>query len=328
MYTDKWDEICFLLSDNIKNDISESAFEQNVIQALRVLGWKQFLGDFDIRPSYQIGASNRIAPDFVIKTPENAKLFVIEIKQPNIPLSSIFQQQLFSYMRQLKLEYGILIGQGIQIFYDGILVEQEDPVLLEMIRFEKNNPKGEKFVEIFSKEHFKTELLQEFTLNALKKINHKEEFKKLKNTILSDEYKEKLIQQVKQDFKTDFDGELIDSVLTEIRIEIIDNKEPVNYPNTPIKQYYQTKEFNYSSSILPIELNPSGEAEFKRKLLLNKKAYITTFYANGKNEKKLWTANNFKETSGVIGNLRSRPEFRNGEWQKRGIIKVFVSINE
>lgn len=90
MNTDKWEEICFLLSDNIKTEISESSFEQNFIQALRVLDWKQFSGDFDIRPSYQIGASNRITPDFVIKSSNNQKLFVIEIKQPNIPLTSTF----------------------------------------------------------------------------------------------------------------------------------------------------------------------------------------------------------------------------------------------
>ena len=36
---EKWEEICFLLSENIKREISESEFEQNVIQALRVLNW-------------------------------------------------------------------------------------------------------------------------------------------------------------------------------------------------------------------------------------------------------------------------------------------------
>jgi hypothetical protein len=122
MNSDKWNEICFLLSENVKKEISENSFEQIVIQALRVLDWKQFSGDYEIRPSYQIGATNRITPDFVIKSTGNHKLFVIEIKQPNIPITSNHQQQLFSYMRQLKMEYGVLIGQAIQIFYDGDLI--------------------------------------------------------------------------------------------------------------------------------------------------------------------------------------------------------------
>ena len=88
MNNEKWNEICFLLSENIRLDISASDFEQNVIQALRVLDWKEYSGDIEIRPSFHIGASNRITPDFVIKSSDNRKLFVIEIKQPNIQLNS------------------------------------------------------------------------------------------------------------------------------------------------------------------------------------------------------------------------------------------------
>jgi hypothetical protein len=32
-------------------------------------------------------------------------------------------------------------------------------------------------------------------------------------------------------------------------------------------------------------------------------------------------------SSDVIGNLRSRPEFRNGNWQKANIVKVVVEVN-
>lgn len=200
MYNDKWEEICFLLSDNIKINISENIFEQNVIQALSVLGWKQFSGDFEIRKSHQIGAANRIEPDFIIKSSENRKLFVIEIKQPNIPLTSKFQQQLFSYMRQLKLEYGLLIGEGIQIFYDGNLTNQEDPILLETIQFDNICENGKEFVELFSKDTFNSESLNVYTLNTLEKLNLKDKYKKLKNKILSNEYKSNLIELINSTF--------------------------------------------------------------------------------------------------------------------------------
>ncbi|HEY9168918.1 MAG TPA: hypothetical protein VIN72_05485 [Lutibacter sp.] len=410
MKQDKWNEINFLLSENIKTDISENDFEKNVIQALRVLDWKEFLGDFDIRPSFQFGAANRIMPDFVIKSATNQKLFVIEIKQPNIPLTSTFQQQLFSYMRHLRLEYGILIGQSIQIFYDGNLANQEDPILLETIRFEKNNEKGETFVELFNKENFNVESLKNFTIEALKKINLKQDFKELTKKVISENYTERLIELIKQDFISEYDGELLDSVLNEIKINIEKKSEYIQSPliqknytfsqnennrtnpgvissiknlittepksqeeilnglvqlfpersedsmrNTvraqlggsiqPLRiekeknftlimttgfdniKKYSIKEPLYNNSVLPIELNPPNESDFKRKLLETKRAYITTFYANGTSERKKWKANSFRETSGVLGNLRSRPEFRNGKWQELGIIKVFVSID-
>lgn len=241
MNNEKWSEICFLLSESIKPDISENAFEKNIIQALRVLNWKQFLNDFDIRPSFQVGASNRITPDFVIKSIDQNKLFVIEIKQPNIPISSNFQQQLFSYMRYLKLEYGILIGQSIQIFYDGDLVKQDDPILLETIKFEHNNERGLAFVELFDKENFNKEALKEFTLKSLKKINLKQDFKELTNKIVSDDFLERLNELIKQDFISDYDGELIDSVLTELKIEISEKHKSAINSNIQNQKHSQPK---------------------------------------------------------------------------------------
>ncbi len=274
MNNEKWNEICFLLSENVKKDISENSFEQNVIQALRVLDWKQFSGDYEIRPSYQIGAANRITPDFVIKSFDNHKLFVIEIKQPNIPLTSTFQQQLFSYMRQLKLEYGILIGQAIQIFYDGPLVQQEDPVLLDTIRFERNSEKGENFVKLFSKESFNFDRLNEFTLQSLKKINRRQDFKLLLNKISSEDFKETVFNLIKQEFISEYDGELIDSVLNELNIEItIRNKFAEN--NSAQTNHIQANESNFSNSILPIASTNS------RQLISSNDRDYTRYFFNG-----------------------------------------------
>ncbi|PHR74676.1 MAG: hypothetical protein COA67_00995 [Lutibacter sp.] len=93
-----------------------------------------------------------------------------------------------------------------------------------------------------------------------------------------------------------------------------------------IKSYSINKSINYNST-LPIELSPQQENEFKSELLKKRIAHITIYYENGDKEIKPWKANRFKENSDVLGNLRSRKEFRKGEWQSRGIIKVLVSIN-
>jgi len=328
MNTEKWNEICFFLSENVQKEISEYMFEQNVIKALMVLEWKESLGEIDIRPSLQIGAVNRITPDIVIKSTGNQKLFVIEIKQPNIPFNTKFQQQLFSYMRQLKLEYGILIGQSIQLFYDGELVKQDDPILLETINFDRNSEKGEKFVELFCKDNFNPVSLKEYAIQELKKISLKKDFKILKNKILSDEFIITIPNLIKQELISNYDGELIDAVMDELEIEIKSKIKEVESPRIVTKEYAQPKEHFYSSTVLPIELNPNDEATFRRKLLQVRRAFITTIYADGRQERKLWNAMHFRETSGVLGNLRSRPKFRNGEWQKREIIKVLVSIEE
>jgi len=219
MNSDNWAEICFLLKENIKANISESDFENQVIQALRVLGWKVHLGDIQIRPSIPVGANNRAIPDFIIKSLEGKNVFVIEIKQPSLPITVQFQQQLFSYMRLLKLSYGVLIGSNIQIFYDGDLSDQDDPILLETIPFYKDNIKGEQFVELFSKDQFSQESLLAYTKKALKHISKAGEQKKLKLHILSVDFQKEVKTLIKQHLLSDYDAEVIDKTLTDIVVE-------------------------------------------------------------------------------------------------------------
>jgi hypothetical protein len=79
-------------------------------------------------------------------------------------------------------------------------------------------------------------------------------------------------------------------------------------------------------SILPVELIPSDSELFKSELLKSKQAAITIYYNNGDNERKIWNASKMNQNSNVLGNIRSRQEFRNGNWQKENISKVVVEV--
>jgi hypothetical protein len=81
-----------------------------------------------------------------------------------------------------------------------------------------------------------------------------------------------------------------------------------------------------TSGILPIALDPSPVSVFKDRLLNRKAAEIVISYADGRTERRPWDASKFSESSNVLGNLRSRPEFRQGEWQSRGIVKVQARV--
>ena len=50
-------------------------------------------------------------------------------------------------------------------------------------------------------------------------------------------------------------------------------------------------------------------------------------YKNGTKDSKIWNAERMKANSNIIGNLRSRVEFRNGNWQLANIEKVVVEVN-
>ena len=86
---------------------------------------------------------------------------------------------------------------------------------------------------------------------------------------------------------------------------------------------------NYpNGNTLPITLDPQSADEFKDALLKNRNAYITVHYMDGRQETSRWRATRILPSSNIIGNLRSRPQFRRKEWQKRGIAKVAVSIQK
>ena len=93
-----------------------------------------------------------------------------------------------------------------------------------------------------------------------------------------------------------------------------------------------TTSFNSSSDIannkglLPITLCPSDPDIFKQQLLASKTALIETSYTDGKVEQKIWNASKLSASSNVFRNLRSRPEYRSGNWQSRNIAKVHVKV--
>ena len=77
---------------------------------------------------------------------------------------------------------------------------------------------------------------------------------------------------------------------------------------------------------LPITLDPQNSADFLEALLRTKEAWIEVSYRDGRKEVRRWDASHMRPSSNVIGNLRSRPEFRAGEWQRRGITSVLVRL--
>lgn len=109
-----------------------------------------------------------------------------------------------------------------------------------------------------------------------------------------------------------------------------DSKEPQSIQNhqvTTTSSNSSTDIVNYKGS-LPITIDPADPDIFRKQLLVSKAAVIETFYTDGRVEQKIWNATKFSESSNVFGNLRSRPEYRSGNWQSRNIAKVHVKVKK
>ncbi|MEX1014865.1 MAG: type I restriction enzyme HsdR N-terminal domain-containing protein [Candidatus Paceibacterota bacterium] len=326
---ENWNKLCYYLFEKIQTDITETEFEPIVEKGLEILGWDEFSGDFEIRPNYQLGSSkDRMTPDFVVKSNQTGeKLFVIEIKRPKVSLSNQNQIQLSTYMRQFKLDFGILIGPQIQVFYDGELNQNENATLIENIEFKRDNEKGKKFTELFAKDKFDKDALSEFAKKAFKKINEMTTEKEIKDKLLSDNFKETVSEIILEKLSVEYDINLVVRVLKDIKLEISEKyKEQITIERierSETNRYSRIENGNFE-----IVLNPPNERVFKEKLLKTKSATIKYFYDNGQTVNKHWDASRFTRESSLMGNITSKSGIRKKERIEQGVVKVEISINE
>jgi len=219
-YSEKWDEICFLLSDNINQNLSERDFENQVVRAIEVLGWREFKNEIERQPTVQLGREGTLRPDLVVYDNNRKSLIVVEVKRPAEDITKDYViGQLRSYMRQMKSDFGFLIGSDLRVFYDGPLNPHSDPILLERIDFEKQSEKGITFVKFFNKGSLAENRHDEYLKNKLHKFNKKREVSSLVQQLISFEIKQKVIGSLRNEFP-DTDDETFSDALQQVRIEI------------------------------------------------------------------------------------------------------------
>jgi hypothetical protein len=97
---EKWNEICFRIK-NHKNS-SEKEFQQEVEFIFDKLGWSKFKEEMISKKAIPIGSAQRLIPDIILKN-NDKEVIVVELKKNNISSTLRIEQQLFSYMRQLKV---------------------------------------------------------------------------------------------------------------------------------------------------------------------------------------------------------------------------------
>lgn len=105
-------------------------------------------------------------------------------------------------------------------------------------------------------------------------------------------------------------------------ISPVDLRAAVSLDAAPARRLYG------AHGVLPISLDPARPDDFKARLLEVRTAVVEVLYEDGSVDRKPWNASRFEESSNLFGNLRSRPEFRQGVWQESGIVKVNVRVSE
>lgn len=302
---EKWNELCFILSESIPANASEQVLELKTIQAFEKLGWSHFKKEISAQESIQLGASNIIKPDIIIKS-DDTNLFVIEVKKPSVDLKNPSNQnQLFSYMRMLRLNFGILIGNEIKIFVDGSLVGSHQSELLETISFKKDNPKGLNFINLFQKESFSYENIENYIQKKIKIIKENQTVEHLKNEIKTTEYLEYLINELKNKLLTEHNERIVEKVLEDFELKVYDSTQ-TEIPRAIYVESPPNVSKNYNGTLKELEL-----AKIYKKVPVwfnkpnQKNSQILINYMKLREQKTPVTFFELEKACGSIGNFRS-----------------------
>jgi len=225
--TNLWNEICFLLSSNIKSGISEKDFEQQVVRVIEKLGWAEFKGEIVQQASIQFGRK-ALRPDLVIVDSDNKASVPIEIKRPAEDLSNDhIAGQLKSYMLQLKAKFGLVIGDGIKLFYDGPEKDNiiDDPLLLKEVAFQPSSEDGIDFVSNFNKTVLLSQSYKPYIANLIEKVRAKRNINQLKEDLLSSATVERIVDFLRKEYR-EFGSDIVDEALSSITINLcIDSRK-------------------------------------------------------------------------------------------------------
>jgi len=205
----KWKEICYLIK--INRNSPENLFQSEIVNIFEKLGWSRFNKEIEEKRNINIGSANSLKPDIIIKNHER-DLFVVEIKKPTAKYTERNDSQLFSYLRQLKLNIGILINDRIHVFYEDSNCKV--PVEIMNIEFNENAQDGLKFLELFSKQSFNLETLINYCKNQMQSLD-------AIDYLTSEEFKSRIFEFIKDDACAKFSKESIELALKSIEINLI-----------------------------------------------------------------------------------------------------------
>ena len=182
-----------------------------------IFNYKSIRNEINSQRHVPFGRNERGVPDIILRL-NNRDIVDIELKQYRMAFSDEMEQQLISYMNQLHISIGVLICNKIYVYsyhYANNQIKKLE------IPFEKDNPDGIKFVELFTKENFSEKSIEEF-------IDSKKLFFTNVEKIKSEITKEKIFDLLEKHFQTKFSENEINAAFadTDINISSKERKAP------------------------------------------------------------------------------------------------------
>ena len=212
-----WKKFVYPLIEDKKQDVEEETYHRHIENQLMLLGWEPWKGEIIHKQTLRIGNRNRMEPDILIAR-DGEYQFVIEVKRPGKSQIKEEITQLGSYMRQLKLDVGIYIGEHIEVFYDN--PKTNHVVSVFQLAMDLEEKRGARFVELFSKERFSKDETVSFCEERLQEIQRQKSLNEIKKSLIADaqsQIAESLKPYLMDKYGGSFSEEEIKAMLSTIR---------------------------------------------------------------------------------------------------------------
>lgn len=187
---ENWPEIVETLIPYFEANSVEGDYQREIENCLKFLGWKKTNGTMVSQYTLPIGNSNSIRPDIVLwrknEHDTQSPVLPIEIKRPSNIRNERQENQLMSYMRQLKLNVGLYIGEKIQLYYD-IPNDGENPICVFTAEIKKEDTNGSIICDLLTYDKFNLEKIETFCNEQYKKIQARNNLHRRVSEFLSEQ---------------------------------------------------------------------------------------------------------------------------------------------
>lgn len=158
-----------------------------------------------------VGSAHTVRPDIVISNGQE-NLYVIELKKPSANFIARNTDLLISYMRLLKLNCGVLLGDSVRVFYDAPN-DKSDPVEIANIPFEEDNTDGTKLLDVIKHDGFTQQRLVEYCENRLRLIDARRNADRIVEMICGDAGHDFIAETVRKAILEENSEEIADLVM-------------------------------------------------------------------------------------------------------------------
>lgn len=232
-----WNEICFIINKYRQANSNENNFQIEVENIFEKLGWSRFKGEVISQKVINVGSAHTVRPDIIISS-DHENLFVVELKKPSVGFVDRNVDQLVSYMRLLRLNHGILLGDSIRVLYDNP-ENKDEPVEIVDIPFTHNNTDGAKLLKTIERSNFSLKNFTEYCNERLRLIDIKRNANKQIRLLCSENGKEFIAESVRKAIAEEESEQIAALVIKELTFSATRKGERLESSdaNRPFAQY-------------------------------------------------------------------------------------------